>query len=498
VIGRLVAASLRQRPGRSALLLAGYALGVGVTVTLLSIGGAMVEQSRDRELVGGGDLVVMPEGLDLETFRTGGTSSLYFRIDHAGFVYREVLRGARYREDIRTVAPWIEDELVYLRVDGETVPASASGEIPSAARALGAAPVLVAGEWTDGASDSAWMSPGDSALYASLDGFHLPDAGTDSTWAEWHYFNVSLPEGGLYLTYMIAGEVPDGRWGGRLLATWDDGGEEVVFDRRVDAEAVQFAPGRADLRIGESSVRIRGDGTYALEARIDDPDRPEPLRVRLEIRAARRRYLPPVAIGGQAFASGYVVPLLDARADGSVCVGGRCREIRAAPAYHDHNWGVWRDVTWDWGQLVTDDGLSLLYGGVSRDGIPVGARFAYLFDDEGFLRVLPIESLDIGWSGDGAGEVPASIALLAARGRDTVRVRVEVTGVGGTPAVAEVAGGRGAVFYQMRGEATLRGRVAGDTISSGGRGAFETWRRVSPRPERAPDPAGANEPARWR
>lgn len=477
MIGRLVAASLRQRPGRSALLLAGYALGVGVTVTLLSIGGALVEQSRDRKLVGGGDLVVLPEGLDLETFRTGGTSSLYFRVDHAAFLYREVLGGARYRDAIRTVAPWIDDELVYLRVGRESVPASASGEIPSAARALGAAPVLVAGAWSDAASDSAWMAPGDSALYATLDAFHLPDAEADSTWAEWHYFNVRLPEGGLYLTYMITGDVPDGRWGGRLLATWDDGERERVFDRRFPSDEVRFAPGRADLEIGGSSVRIRGGGSYALEARIDDPDRAEPLRVRLDVRAARRRYLPPAAIGGQTLESGYVVPLLDARAAGSICVGERCREIRDAPAYHDHNWGVWRDVTWDWGQLNTGDGLSLLYGGVSSDGVPVGMRAAYLFDDEGFLRVLPIESLEIAWSAEAGGEIPVAIALLAARGGDTIRVRAAVTDVRGTPAGAGDPGALGAVFYQMRADATVRGRIAGETISSEGRGAFETWRR---------------------
>ena len=62
MISSLVWASVRQRPGRSLLLLLGYALGVGVTVALLSIGDALVEQSRDRDLLGGGDLLVLPEG----------------------------------------------------------------------------------------------------------------------------------------------------------------------------------------------------------------------------------------------------------------------------------------------------------------------------------------------------------------------------------------------------------------------------------------------------
>ena len=67
MILRLVWASVRQRSGRSALLLGGYALGVGVTIVLLSVGQAMVDQARDRQLLGGGNLIVLPEGIDLET-----------------------------------------------------------------------------------------------------------------------------------------------------------------------------------------------------------------------------------------------------------------------------------------------------------------------------------------------------------------------------------------------------------------------------------------------
>jgi hypothetical protein len=96
VIFRLVWQSLARRPGRSLLLLGGYALGVGVTVALLSIGDALVEQSRDRDLLGGGDLLVLPAGIDVETLKTGGVSSLYFRIDRASYFSREVLTSPRF------------------------------------------------------------------------------------------------------------------------------------------------------------------------------------------------------------------------------------------------------------------------------------------------------------------------------------------------------------------------------------------------------------------
>ncbi len=84
---------LLVRPGRAVVLLGGYAIGVAVMIVLLSVGTAMLEQSRDVALVGGGDLTVLPEGLDLEAMRTGGMTGLFFGIDRARFVTRELLGG---------------------------------------------------------------------------------------------------------------------------------------------------------------------------------------------------------------------------------------------------------------------------------------------------------------------------------------------------------------------------------------------------------------------
>ena len=192
MIRTLVWQSLAQRPGRSVLLLLGYGLGVGVTVALLSIGDALVEQSRDRDLLGGGDLVVVPAGIDLETLKTGGVSSLYFTIDQAQFLYREVLAGRRSRGDVEAVAPWIDDALLYLTVGDTSLAVAARGQIPGRAEALGVAPKLLEGRWADEDSDLRWMQPSDSARLAEIDGFHWPAgaAAGDSTWAEWHYFNV--------------------------------------------------------------------------------------------------------------------------------------------------------------------------------------------------------------------------------------------------------------------------------------------------------------------
>ena len=49
--------------------------------------------------------------------------------------------------------------------------------------------------------------------------------------------------------------------------------------------------------------------------------------------------------------------------DGALHRTGRVSTSTAAAAYHDHNWGFWDGVSWQWGQ-VQHDGLSFVYGRV--------------------------------------------------------------------------------------------------------------------------------------
>ena len=479
---RLVWASFLQRPGRGLLLLGGYALGVGVTIVLLSVGGALVEQARDKELVGGGDLIVLPTGIDLETLKTGGVGSMFYSIEQASLLYREVLAGTRFADRVAAAAPWIDDELLYLEADSGLVPISASATIPGLAARLDVAPTLVAGAWEDLEADRRWRDPTDAELYRSLDALHLPraTAATDSTWAEWHYFNVLLPDSGwLYLTYMIAGQVPDGRWGGRMLATRvRPGSGERVYSEVADSPEVVFAEGEPDLVIGASSVTIEDDGTYTLVARIPSETGGSPLTLDLRVAANSRRYLPPVEIGGEGIVSGYTVPLLDARATGRLCEGSLCREIDGARTYHDHNWGTWGDVTWDWGQARAG-GYSVVYGGVS-DGDPdrtaTGPRILYLTDEHGFAGIFSIRRLTTWWPDGDMRAAPDSIAILATSGADSVRLKVEV-GHGRVTPVPVGEGGSAALFHQMRGTAALSGRLLGVPVRASGDGFFETWTR---------------------
>jgi hypothetical protein len=71
MIATLAFRHLLVRRRRSLFLLLGYGLGVGVMIVLLSVGEAMLEQSRDLALVGG-EVTVLPGRIDVEAMRTGG------------------------------------------------------------------------------------------------------------------------------------------------------------------------------------------------------------------------------------------------------------------------------------------------------------------------------------------------------------------------------------------------------------------------------------------
>lgn len=466
---------LLVKKGRSLFLLLGYGLGVGVMIVLLSVGQAMLEQSQDVSLVGGGELTVLPQGIDVEAMRTGGVSGMFFGIARARFLTRHLLGGPRHAGRVAAVAPALENKLVYLRHGDRAVVARAGGEIPSRAAAVGAGLALSAGDWADHAADTAWLAPTPGQLYDELDRFHLPLT-RDSTWAEWHYFNIAAgPDEWWYITYLVGGAVPTGRWGGQLLVTHRaTGGRHTRYATDLPAEAVRFDTTRADLTLGPNTVRQR-DGRYTLHATIPRGD--GALRVDLTVVPAANRFFPPVELREGATPSGYVVPALAATASGSICLGERCTTLAGAPAYHDHNWGVWRNVTWDWG-AATGARFNLLYGAVyapedtlTRTGAP--PIFVALVDSLGVRQIL--RSHKVRYEGRLAGRgvaAPAGFEFLAARDADTLRVRATILDA---QATRMGAGAMRRSFLQMRGSFTLEGTVAGTAVADSGMGFFETY-----------------------
>ncbi|HTD82389.1 MAG TPA: hypothetical protein VK648_01210, partial [Gemmatimonadaceae bacterium] len=175
MIGQLAFRNIAYRPWRSLLLFVGFGIGVAVMIVLLSIGEALLAQARNERLVGGGSITVLPEGLDVEVMKTGGIGGLFFSIDHASFLYRQVMASPRYANQIAAVAPQIEGRLLYLRgEDGLEHPVHATGEIPSATRAVRAAAEIVSGKWEDDEGDRKWIAPTPFELRNEIDHFHLP------------------------------------------------------------------------------------------------------------------------------------------------------------------------------------------------------------------------------------------------------------------------------------------------------------------------------------
>ncbi|MFL5580297.1 MAG: hypothetical protein ACJ8AO_07980 [Gemmatimonadaceae bacterium] len=550
MITLLALRNLAWRPWRSALLFLGYGLGVGVMIVLLSIGEALVTQARDERLVGGGQITVLPEGIDVEVMKTGGTGGLFFSIDHARFVYRQVLAAPRFAGLVAAAAPQLDGRLVYVRLpNGEELAVRASGEIPSLTRAVGAGPVLAAGRWADDDGDRRWTRPAAAELRHEIDHFHLPppNAAHRDSWAEWHYFNVLSADGRrwAFISYIVGGDVGRGRWGGQLLVTLrEQGGRSRRFVATVPPERVRLSTTDANVgvggeRAGGGSVTVLPDGAYRVVGAAAEEGGAGRLAVDLVVRPAPGAYFPGASLGGGAagepetegeFVSGYVVPGLRADADGSLCVGGTCERYAGAQAYHDHNWGVWQGVTWEWG-AARAGAYTLLYGRVeppdegelpaSSDSSAAGAPpreasygdstadapprpsapdrndalrstplFLYLVDSLGFRavfrprRIAYEDARTIVVDGRPV-RVPARAVMADVRGDDTLRVELEVEDAIGTdtrrPLVerGEALAARRLrrpYFIQMKGLARISGRVGGAPVRGEGRGFFETYR----------------------
>lgn len=498
MIPLLALRNLTYRPWRSLLLFVGYGLGVAVMITLLSIGEALVTQARQEKLVGGGNITVLPEGLDVEVMKTGGLGGLFFSIDHSRFVYRQVLASPRLAGVVRAVSPQIDGKLLYLRTrGGRMTPVRAVGEIPDATRAVGALPAIAAGTWRDDDGDRRYVHPTRRELDDEIDHFHVTPAGVahPESWAEWHYFNVLSPGGTAwtFISYIVAGDVRGTRWGGKLGVTVRDStGAIRRYALLVPAHAVRFSTTDANVRIGAASVTVRGDGSYALEGTASpERGRGRPLSIHLVVRPAPRAYFPGAALGGAALVSGYVVAGLRASASGSICEGARCTRYDGAQSYHDHNWGVWQGVTWDWGASRAGP-YTMLYGRVIPPATVAETPplFVYLVDSLGFRAVFRPREIHYTDGrtitvGGRSLRVPSVAEFADVRGDDTLRVRLDIESALGTDSRAGVAQRGDAVgahalahpyFIQMKGRATITGRVGGAPIGGTGPGFFETYR----------------------
>ena len=497
MIERMAFRNLVLKPWRSAFLLFGYSLGVAVMIVLLSIGEALLAQARDEKLVGGGEITVLPDGIDVEVLKTGGLGGMYFSIDRARFINAQLLAAPRLSSFVSAVAPQIESKLLYARTtSGREVPVLATGEIPSRTVAVGAMPPVASGAWEDDGTDREWRDPELNELRNAIDRLHLPppEARGDPSWAEWHYFNVLSPDRTkwAFISFILGGAIPEGRWGGQVLVTLHEQGAHARrFVANVPAKDVRFSTSSANLAIGTSSVTVLADGRYAIRARASEEGSGRPIEVNLVVAPSPGAYFPGAALSAGETISGYVVPGLRADATGSICVSGACEQYQSAQAYHDHNWGVWRGVSWEWGASRAGP-YTLLYGRVQPSDIAASSQplFVYVVDSLGFLAMF--RPRDIRYEdtrelrvGGETIRVPGRGTMIDVRGDDTLRVELTIEDATATDtrgSGAERGEGLAArqlarpYFVQMKGLMRVSGRVAGRVIAGEGAGFFETYR----------------------
>jgi len=199
MIGRLAVRSLTAHPVRSAVLAAGFGVGVAVMAILLGVAEVVLDQSRAPALVGGGDVIIRlaPE--------------VPARLVLAGSLQSEALRPR-----IIAAAPTHTARL-YLRHGARSTPVSARGGIPSLERALGDRETAGAPDWRDSPDDIAWTQDTPAKVLRYIDRFHpIPDAPTwGASWAEWLYFNGRASGARFYLTFLVGPGQGDGRRGAR-------------------------------------------------------------------------------------------------------------------------------------------------------------------------------------------------------------------------------------------------------------------------------------------
>jgi hypothetical protein len=185
--------------------------------------------------------------------------------------------------------------------------------------------------------------------------------------------------------------------------------------------------------------------------------------------------------GRDGWRSGYVVPVLSGALAGRLTAGGRDVPLDGAMGYHDHNWGFWRGVSWQWGQ-VSHDGYSFLYGRVRPPPDAIAAETAARLP--GVLAVVgpggPIafaKGALIEETSSVPGGAPDAIHVLAREPGLDVRLDVQIQDTIRTPLGRPEARGAGPPqFLQLRALYHVTGRVGDRRLDFTALGAAETFR----------------------
>ena len=454
MIGRLAIRSLTAHPVRSAVLAAGFGAGVAVMAILLGVAQIVLEQSLAPALVGGGDVLIRLAPQVPARLLLSGT-----------------LQAETMRSRVAVAAPTHTTPL-YLVRDGRATRIAARGGIPSLETALEDDETTQVAAWRDTAADVEWTRDSPERVLREIDRFHqVPDAPAwGQSWAEWLYFNGRAADSRFYLTFLVGPKRPDGqRAAGVRLQLERDGRMETYAEGApiLEADALR-AP---DLTIGRNSVRLEG---VRYHVSLDLPG-PGGQRVRgtFTLDASAGRMLPPIEItGARGWRSGYVVPVMSGQLGGELVAGGTPISFAGGTGYHDHNWGFWQGVSWQWGQVQHED-LSFIYGRVfppreaaDPDRIP---GFVGALGPDGPLAYAT--NVTIAETNDERGR-PRTISVTTRSAALDLRLQFDVGSAITTPGPL----GTELDFLQMRGAYTVTGRAGNRTLDFTAPGSAETFR----------------------
>ena len=456
MIGRLAFRSLTAHPVRSAVLSVGFGTGVAVMAILLGVAQIVLQQAQSPDLVGGGDVVI----------RVG-------RQIPASLLLSGTLQAEALRSRIATAAPTQTADL-YLTSGGRRIRVAGRGGVPSLERALGDRETSGISAWTDTEADRAWTRSSPAAALREIDRFHpVADAPAwADSWAEWLYFNGRGADARFYLTFLVGPRTPDGRRaaGVRLQLQRGDRTENYGTSALLTDAEVSRAP---DLTIGTSSVRLEGQ-RYLLHLDLAGPDGARAIGdVTLE--GSPGRLVPPIEmLGVKGWRTGYVVPVMSGALSGSLTIGGQTLSLDGT-GYHDHNWGFWKGVSWQWGQ-AQHEGVSVVYGRVfppeeaaDRERLPGFVGVLGPDGPLGFATNVKIEETN---TADGR---PTAITVRALGSGLDLTLRFDVTSAV-TTKMAQGPLANNVNFLQLQGRYTVSGRAAGRALEFTAPGAAETFR----------------------
>ena len=511
MIVRLALRSLATRPLRTAVLSIGFGLGIAVMAELLGVGEVILQQAHSPALAGGGDELV-----------TGGFGPL----ESGRFVMSSVLGSDRFRTRIRTVAPSRRATLYLMGPDG-SIPVNVRGGIPSRDAAIGDPEVAGQPGWVDTSDDTRWLNPAPGDLLRAMDRFHpvpsdsraaeapdrsapaKPSGAGQKSWAEWLYFNARSQDGALrfYLTFLATAPDASGARPTYVRLQLNRNGKTTNYAAFASVDAQALLDRAPDLDVGGNHVRLDSSGTYritlalaseprtpyseprtpTLESRVPSPE--SRVKGELTLTPAPGRSFPPATIhGARGWMSGYVVPVLSGTFSGRLLVDGQEMVVDGADGYHDHNWGFWEGVTWQWGQVANSD-LSIVYGRVfpppevadrnrvpgalaviGRDGLIAFSTDVSITEDDqhGTPRTVIVQSRD--------RQLTLMLRLTVSEGVRTPLALTQATSRKSQVASQSTVAAGTPMFLQLGGTYQVTGRAGDRDLNFTARGSAETFR----------------------